>query len=74
MDNLVNVEPMLGRVENWKDYLGESSEIVCDEKLVAKHSRTGRPLGDSKIVKNLETKTGRRLSVLKPGPKATVGG
>ena len=51
-----------------------SSEIVCDENLIAKHSRTGRPLGDSKFVKNLETITGRRLSVLKPGPKAIVGG
>ena len=54
-DSLVNVELMLGRVENWKDYLGKPSEIVCDENLIAKHSRTGRPLGDSKFVKNIET-------------------
>jgi len=72
-DSLVNVEPMLARVENWEEYLDESSKVSCDEKLIAKHARTGRPLGDNNFVKRLEAITGRRLRVLKPGPKATGG-
>ncbi len=67
-DLLVKVKPMLGRVENWREYLGTEQDST-DVELIRRHSRTGRPLGSHDFVESLETKAGRPLAPLKRGPK-----
>jgi len=67
-DALIEVEPMLGRVQDWRAYL---SGTVDDEhrSQVAKHSRTGRPLGNAEFISALERITGRNLTLGRPGRK-----
>jgi putative transposase len=69
-DGLVQVEPMLSRVDDWAAYLSQSGreEINAD---ISKHSRTGRPLGDEGFVLALEEITGRVLTRRSPGRKKT---
>jgi putative transposase len=71
-DQLVNVQPMLDRVSDWRNYLNES-EDRGDLSHIRKHARTGRPLGDNRFVNAMEAKTGRILRPMKPGrkPKAS---
>lgn len=66
-DLLVEVEPMLARVEDWSAYLAEPNPAGFSER-IAKHSRSGRPLGDDGYVLRLERITGRVLRRRKPGP------
>jgi putative transposase len=68
-DQLVNVQPMLDRVSDWRNYLSES-EDRGDLSHIQKHARTGRPLGDDRFVNAMETKTGRVLRPMKPGRKS----
>lgn len=70
--HLANVRRTLEIVESWKGCFEDYSEPVCDQDLMEKHSCMGKPLGDSKSVKSLETINGRRFRALKPGPKATI--
>jgi len=50
--------------------LGNSSDIKQSEiELFRKHERTGRPLGKTTFVKQLETILDRRLRPKKPGRK-----
>ena len=67
-DGLVDVEPMLARVDDWKAYLasGLSSE---EADLLRGHERTGRPLGSLAFLKRLESKLGRVLRKKPPGRK-----
>jgi putative transposase len=71
-DQLVNVQPMLDRVSDWRNYLNES-EDTRDLSHIRKHARTGRTLGDDRLVNAMEAKTGRILRPMKPGrkPKAS---
>ena len=67
-DSIVKVAPMLERVGNWREYL----EIEVNERefdSLREHSRSGRPIGDSTFVEDLERWTGRRLRRAKPGPR-----
>jgi len=65
-DGLVDVSPLLGRVDDWRTYLasGLSSEEV---NLLRGHERTGRPLGSLAFLKRLETKLGRVIRKKPPG-------
>jgi putative transposase len=67
-DDLVAVEPMLGRVGNWEVYLSSSLAGPADDTL-RKHSRSGRPAGDDAFLGVLEALTQRRLKKRKPGPR-----
>ena len=67
-DGLVTVAPLLKLVDDWPSFLtaGQGEEAMDS---IRKSERTGRPLGDAKFVKRLETKLGRTLAKQKPGPK-----
>ena len=67
-DGLVQVEPMLARVRDWRAYLSGSDDDEHRSR-VAKHSRTGRPLGNAGFVAALEHITGRNLTPGRPGRK-----
>jgi putative transposase len=68
-DILVKTSPLLELVNiPWGDFL--SSDIHTSEiELFRKHERTGRPLGKTTFVKQLETILERRLRPKKPGRK-----
>ena len=68
-DTLVNVDPMLSIIGgDWQQFL---SGAFSNEELedIRKHTRTGRPLGNSAFVEGLEHKLGRKLKPQKPGRK-----
>ena len=67
-DALVDVVPMLARVDDWRAYL--ASALSSEEaNLLRVHERTGRPLGSLAFLKGLETKLGRALRKKPPGRK-----
>ena len=68
-DILVKTSPLLEIVNTlWRDFL--FSDIHASEiELFRKHERTGRPLGKTTFVKQLETILDRRLRPKKPGRK-----
>jgi len=67
-DRLVDVAPMLSRVDDWREYLaaGLAPEQAA---LLRRHERTGRPLGSTAFLKRLETRLGRVLRKKAPGRK-----
>ena len=67
-DGLVDVDPLLARVDDWRAYLalGLSDE---ETELLRGHERTGRPLGSLAFLKRLEGKLGRVLRKKPPGRK-----
>jgi putative transposase len=67
-DRLVRVAPLLERVDDWSAFLrgGIEQESL---KTIRGHARTGRPLGGVAFLRRLEKKTGRLLSLRKPGRK-----
>ena len=67
-DLLVQVAPMLERVDRWEDYLSYPGVDITDDG-IRKHTRTGRPAGDKAFVGKIETLTHRHLKKQKPGPK-----
>ena len=67
-DRLVQVEPMLERVANWREYLAQELS-AAELRALRRHNRTGRPLGDDGFITRLEQTTGRRLGPQKPGPR-----
>lgn len=70
-DVLVRVAPLLGMVDDWGEFLagGIDSE---ETKLMRRHERTGRPLGDDAFMSRLESALGRVLRPQKPGRKLTI--
>ncbi len=67
-DKIVDVEPLLNRISDWKAFL--SSEINQDELTdFRKRTRTGRPAGNDQFIGKLESITGVRIRKQKPGPK-----
>jgi len=67
-DGLVDVAPLLARVEDWRKYLAAGLKV--DElALLRQHERTGRPLGGTAFLKRLERKLGRILHKKSPGRK-----
>jgi len=69
-DVLVRVEPMLALFPDWTTYLAEHDQV--DIESIRVHTRTGRPLGNSKFLQTAESLTGRVLAPQKPGRKPTV--
>ena len=67
-DKLVQVQPMLDRIDNWRIYLSDAGKQHHQE-LIKRHTRTGRPLGGKEFVRKLETLTGKELAHKKPGRK-----
>jgi len=56
-------------VGEWKKFLG--GDATAEEmKRSWQRERTGRPLGNAQLIRQLEEWTGRVLRKLKPGPKA----
>lgn len=70
-DALVAVKPMLERIHNWSDYLGETGDGEQFME-IRKHSNTGRPLGSEAFIGTIEDKTGRSLRKQRPGPKIAL--
>lgn len=66
-DDLVDVTPMLERIQDWKDYLNQSSTNSLVES-IRSCSTSGRPAGSDRFVGEVETLTGMRLRKCKPGP------
>jgi len=68
-DELVRVKPMRDRIDDWSAYLSGDRENNETHKLIARHTRTGRPLGDDRFVGMLEKLTGKSLVPKRPGRK-----
>ena len=66
-DRLLKNKPMLGRVDNWKEYL--SGGCYDDEESIRKHTTSGRPSSRVEFLRQIERLTGRVLQKRKPGPK-----
>jgi putative transposase len=67
-DELVKVKPLLDRIQNWRDFLsGPAPERQVDA--LRRHEKTGRPLGTTAFVRQLEKDLNRKLVKQKPGPK-----
>ncbi|MBI4739363.1 transposase [Candidatus Woesearchaeota archaeon] len=67
-DKLVKTEPLLSMIENWQEFLEEPISPE-QEKIMARHEQTGRPLGEHGFISRIENILGRTLRKGKPGPK-----
>lgn len=72
-DELVCVQPMLDRVNDWLGYLDQPVSAPELENL-RKYTRTGRPLGEAGHIDHIERLLKRPLRLKKPGPKTGMGG
>jgi putative transposase len=68
-DDLVNVRPMLDRIDDWHQYLSDCCLHLEENKLIERHTQTGRPLGGDKFINSLEALTGKSLAPKKRGRK-----
>ena len=59
---------MLDRIKDWSAYVGQPVGKTEIEDL-RKHTRTGRPLGESGFIDRIEQLAGKTLRPQKPGPK-----
>ena len=71
-DGLVDVRPMLSRINDWATYLSSDEDDGMRDR-IATSARTGRPLGDESFVQTLEEITGRELAPRRPGRKKKPG-
>ncbi len=69
-DELVTVAPLLERMTDWRAFLAQGLDEAEAEAL-RRGERTGRPIGSTAFVEQLEHQTGRTLQRRKPGPKPT---
>jgi putative transposase len=69
-DSILTMEPLKRMIPDWKSYLERS--WPGDEKLIERHQRTGRPLGDDGFIKRLEELTGRVLRKQRPGRRSNA--
>ena len=67
-DGLVEVRPMLSRINDWASYLSSDEDDGIRDR-IATSARTGRPLGDESFVRTLEGITGRQLAPRRRGRK-----
>jgi putative transposase len=72
-DALVQVSPLLERVENWGEFL-KTPLSKREIEALERHERNGRPLGTPSFIKDLERKTGRALMRRRPGRPPRKGG
>lgn len=70
---LVQVEPMMSRVDDWGAYLARDV-AEAESTALRRHERTGRPLGDQGFIERLESRLGRFLRKRRSGPKTAGGG
>lgn len=69
-DGLVRTRPLLELAPDWTGLL--ATGLGADEhEALRQHERTGRPLGGTGFVEDLERRLGRPLAKQKPGPKST---
>jgi len=71
-DELDSVGPMIERVGNWTEYLS-GSDNSNNTDLIKQHTRTGRPLGSTEFIRELEVFTGEELAPKRPGRKPIDG-
>lgn len=67
-DSLLEDNFMISEIADWRLFLSEEDKQE-DIDLFRKHANTGRPIGESEFIKELENLTGRVLLKRKPGPK-----
>lgn len=67
-DGLVSVAPMLDRFADWREFLDRGLD-EDDHRALQAAERTGRPLGSTEFVAELEARLGRVLAPQKPGRK-----
>jgi putative transposase len=67
-DPLLDNNFLISEMKNWKSFLSEDDE-PANIHLFKAHENTGRPLGDTKFIKTIESITKRSLHKQKPGPK-----
>jgi putative transposase len=67
-DDLVRVEPLRERVQDWRQFL---AEVLPTEEveLLRRHARTGRPLGETAFLDRIERMLHRVVRPAKRGPK-----
>ncbi len=70
-DKLVQVKPMLDRIDDWEKYLSDT-DIGTSTNMIKRHTRTGRPLGSVEFIHKLEAITGIDLSLKVPGRKPAI--
>ena len=68
---LVATSPLRNLVGDWGGYLSSKEELTRIGE-IHRAERTGRPLGSSAFVEELEKKLHRRLRQMKPGPKRII--
>lgn len=67
-DGLGRVTPLLERVKDWRQFLTQA--LAADEaELLRRHTRTGRPLGETTFLNRIERMLHRVIRPAKPGPK-----
>jgi putative transposase len=67
-DPVVDVKPLLDRVDDWRALLEEA--LSKDEmRRIGASEHTGRPFGSPTFVARVEARLGRTLARQKPGPK-----
>jgi putative transposase len=71
-DGLTETKPVLARFPGMARLLKEGADETLIARLRAAET-IGRPLGNAKFIKRLETRTGRRLAPQKRGPKPRGG-
>ena len=70
-DEVVFVEPLLERINDWSRYL-ELEPNKHDMKTLRHNTNTGRPIGDHSFISHMEAMSGRDLKLKKPGPKPGI--
>ncbi len=65
---LLDPNYFIQEIPDWSKYLSKPTqkELIEDFR---RHSRTGRPMGNTDFITQLEARTGRCLKKKKPGPK-----
>jgi putative transposase len=70
-DGLTATAPVLERYPRFAEFLGEGADGEAVNRL-RQAETIGRPLGDESFIARLESLTRRRLTPMKPGPKAKI--
>ena len=72
--DVVTVGPSLERVGNFASFLDEQFDEDRAYAALRKAERTGRPIGSTRWLEDMQGRIGQRLIVEKPGPKSKVQG
>ena len=70
-DPLVVTSPVKELVADWREFLG-GADAAQQAASIRRAQRSGRPLGSTDFVDDLEETLGRKLRKGKPGPKARI--